>query len=118
MKTSKIKLLSTAVVPALAVAGLAVGSSEVSAAPGYGKSEAGCGYSTRSAELPAAKSRDGYIQLAACNPCAAKKACNPCNPCAAKACNPCNPCAAKGACNPCAAKNPCNPCNPCAAKKN
>jgi len=100
VKTSKIKLLSTAVVPALAVAGLAVGSSEVSAAPGYGKSEAGCGYSTRSAELPAAKSRDGYIQLAACNPC---------NPCAAKACNPCNPCAAK---------NPCNPCNPCAAKKN
>ncbi|MGB7206583.1 MAG: cytochrome P460 family protein, partial [Anderseniella sp.] len=41
------------------------------------------------------------------NPCAAKKACNPCNPCAAKkACNPCNPCAAKAACNPC---------NPCAA---
>ncbi|MDA0702025.1 MAG: hypothetical protein O3A96_02130 [Proteobacteria bacterium] len=36
------------------------------------------------------------VQLAACNPCAAKKACNPCNPCAAKkACNPCNPCAAK-----------------------
>ena len=58
---------------------------------------------------------------AACNPCAAKKACNPCNPCAAKkACNPCNPCAAKKACNPCnpcAAKKACNPCNPCAAKK-
>ena len=58
------------------------------------------------------------------NPCAAKPAANPCNPCAAKACNPCaakacNPCAAK-ACNPCAAKacNPCaaKACNPCAAK--
>jgi len=50
------------------------------------------------------------IQLASCNPCAAKKkGCNPCNPCAAKkGCNPCNPCAAKKACNPC---------NPCAAKK-
>jgi len=59
-----------------------------------------------------------------CNPCAAKKACNPC---AAKACNPCggkvvkasacNPCAAKKACNPCATKvaSACNPCNPCAA---
>ena len=63
------------------------------------------------------------IQIAAaCNPCAAKKACNPCNPCAAKkACNPCNPCAAKKACNPCnpcaAKKKPCNPCNPCAATK-
>ena len=55
------------------------------------------------------------IELAGCNPCAAKKkkkGCNPCNPCAAKkACNPCNPCAAKKQCNPC------NPCNPCAAKK-
>ncbi|MEE8352281.1 MAG: hypothetical protein V3R37_08860 [Rhodospirillales bacterium] len=52
------------------------------------------------------------IELAACNPCAAKKrGCNPCNPCAAKkgGCNPCNPCAAK--------KGGCNPCNPCAAKK-
>ena len=49
------------------------------------------------------------VQLAQCNPCAAKKVCNPCNPCAAKkACNPCNPCAAKKVCNPC---------NPCAAKK-
>ena len=51
---------------------------------------------------------------AACNPCAAAKACNPCNPCsAAKACNPCK--AACGACNPCAAAKACNPCNPCAA---
>jgi len=57
----------------------------------------------------AAPDRSGIIEVAACNPCAAKKACNPCNPCAAKkACNPCNPCAAK---------NACNPCNPCAAKK-
>ena len=61
----------------------------------------------------AAKSLGQYdgVQLAACNPCAAKKACNPCNPCAAKkACNPCNPCAVK-------LKKGCNPCNPCAAKK-
>jgi len=51
-----------------------------------------------------------------CNPCSAAKACNPCNPCkAAKACNPCNPCAAAKACNPCAAAKACNPCNPCAA---
>ena len=49
------------------------------------------------------------VQLAARNPCGAKKGCNPCNPCAAKkGCNPCNPCAAKKGCNPC---------NPCAAKK-
>lgn len=53
--------------------------------------------------------RSEIIELAACNPCAAKKKVNACNPCAAKkACNPCNPCAAKKACNPC---------NPCAAKK-
>lgn len=67
--------------------------------------------------LPAAQAatpdRSDIIELASCNPCAAKKkivkGCNPCNPCAAKkGCNPCNPCAAK---------NPCNPCNPCAAKK-
>jgi len=58
------------------------------------------------------------VQVAACNPCGAKRACNPC---AAK--RACNPCAAKRACNPCAAKRGCNPCaakracNPCAAKK-
>ncbi len=79
-------------------------------------------------ENPAAVARPGAqdrpIRLAAsdakkacnpCNPCAAKKACNPCA--AKKACNPCNPCAAKKACNPCAAKKSCNPCNPCGAKK-
>jgi hypothetical protein len=74
---------------------------------------------------------------AACNPCAAKKACNPCNPCNPCAANAglvptdcfvpslktaaaCNPCAAKkvcAACNPCAAKKVCAACNPCAAKK-
>ena len=61
------------------------------------------------------------LRLAACTPCAAKGACNPCNPCATKracgACNPCNPCAVKKAacspCNPCAVKK--NPCNPCKA---
>ncbi len=65
--------------------------------------------------------RRPMMLAAACNPCAAKKACNPCNPCAAKkACNPCNPCAAKKACNPCnpcAAKKGCNPCNPCGGAK-
>lgn len=52
--------------------------------------------------LPTAQAADeaqgDRVQLAACNPCAAKKkGCNPCNPCAAKkkGCNPCNPCAAK-----------------------
>lgn len=82
---------------------------------------------TGAAVLPgaAAKAADTSVQIASCNPCAAKK-CNPCaakacNPCAAKACNPCaakgcNPCAAKG-CNPCAAKA-CNPCNPCKPKAN
>jgi hypothetical protein len=61
--------------------------------------------------LPVAAASDSGavgVQIAACNPCSAKKACNPC---AAKACNPC---AAKRACNPCAAKKACNP---CAAKR-
>jgi hypothetical protein len=65
-----------------------------------------------STALPAAAadiSKTSNIQLAACNPCAAKKGCNPC---AAK--KGCNPCAAKKGCNPCAAKKGCNP---CAAKK-
>ena len=53
--------------------------------------------------------RGGIIEIATCNPCAAKKKAGACNPCAAK--NACNPC------NPCAAKKGCNPCNPCAAKK-
>ncbi len=82
---------------------------------------AGFGIVAISLNAPA-KAKQVNVQIAAaCNPCAAKKACNPCNPCAAKkACNPCNPCAAKKACNPCnpcAAKKACNPCNPCAAKK-
>lgn len=81
---------------------------------------------TGAAVLPgaAAKAANTSVQIAACNPCAAKV----CNPCAAKACNPCaakgcNPCAAK-ACNPCAIiKTGCNPCaakgcNPCAPKSN
>ena len=109
MKATKIKLLSTAVVPALAAAGIALGAAPVEASTG----SSGCNYEkAATAGLPAAKAREGYIQLAACGPCAAK---NPCNPCAGK--TPCNPCAAKWKpCNPCAAKNPCNPCNPCAAK--
>ena len=126
MKPTKSNLLSTTVVPAIAVAGIALGVASApmpAAAAGY----TGCSTAKQTtAELPAAKARGGYIQLAACapsNPCAA----NPCNPCAAaNPCNPCaakNPCAAGNPCNPCAAKNPCNPCaaanpcNPCAAKK-
>ena len=54
--------------------------------------------STLQAAAPAANASPAKraLQLAAaCNPCAAKRGCNPCNPCAAKrACNPCNPCAA------------------------
>lgn len=47
---------------------------------------------TATAALPVAAASpadSGIVQIAACNPCAAKG----CNPCAAK--NPCNPCAAK-----------------------
>ncbi|MGH6945712.1 MAG: hypothetical protein ACREDZ_00140 [Kiloniellales bacterium] len=61
------------------------------------------------AVLPVAKAHanDLGVQIAVCNPCAAKA---PCNRCAAA--NPGNPCAAKAipAANPCAAVNPCNPC--------
>lgn len=137
MRHLKIQLLSTTVVPAFVVAGIAIGGS-FAATSSSGASESNSGL------LPAAKPRNPIIELAscspcnpcgakkacsACNPCAAKKPCNPCNPCSAKnPCNPCNPCAAKkacGPCNPCAAKNPCNPCaakacnpcNPCGAKK-
>lgn len=67
--------------------------------------------------LPDAMAKDGDagkggIQIAQCNPCAAKKKkAGACNPCAAKK-------ASSGGCNPCAAKKKgCNPCNPCAAKK-
>jgi len=45
---------------------------------------------------------------------------DPQNPCAKKAQNPCNPCAKKkgqNPCNPCAKKKGQNPCNPCAKKK-
>ena len=44
---------------------------------------------------------------------------DPQNPCAKKAQNPCNPCAKKkgqNPCNPCAKKKAGNPCNPCAKK--
>ena len=115
MRSIKLKLLSTAVIPAFVGVGLAfIPSGTLTSANAANAS---------SQLLPAAKTRT--IELASsdnpCNPCAAKKnPCNPCNPCAAKnPCNPCNPCAAKNPCNPCnpcAAKSPCNPCNPCAAK--
>jgi hypothetical protein len=92
VKTSKTKLLSTTVLPMVAAAGIVVGTGMGMAAPAQAK---GIGQDV-AAELPAAKARVGGVQLAACNPCAAK---NPCNPCAAK-----NPCAANNPCNPCAAK--------------
>jgi len=65
----------------------------------------------------------GTMQLASCNACGAKKtACNPCGKAtkACGACGACNPCAAKKGCSPCnpaAVKNPCGSskpaCNPC-----
>jgi len=80
-KSLRGKLLTSTVIPAMA---MAIGLGGVSQ-PGYADHHGGC------------------------NPCAAKacSACNPCNPCAAKACNPCNPCAAKSCnpCNPCAGSN-------------
>ena len=126
MRSTSGRLLSTTVMPLMAGFGLVVGSALVEAPGAHAATLA----QPLSTPLPAAKPRPGHIQLAACNPCAAK---NPCNPCAAK--NPCNPCAAKNPCNPCAAgggsatskcyvprlaaarkTSPCNPCNPCAAK--
>ena len=126
------KLLSTALMPAIIGAGVVVGGGIAAANSGKIVGDDGL--------LPMAQSRTAGTQMAMamamamqcrpcnpCNPCAAKKmgGCNPCNPCAAKmkGCNPCNPCAAKmkgcNPCNPCAGKkmggcNPCNPCNPCA----
>ena len=135
-------LLSGAVLPLIAGVGIAaagVGSSsaEVRQAPPARSAAANPMAVPRSGTAP--------VQLAACNPCAAKKACNPCNPCnpcgAKKACNPCSPCGGANPCNlcnpcaggggavssvcvvprlaanPCAAKKACNPCNPCGAKK-
>lgn len=69
------------------------------------------------AENPIAVPNPQAVQIAQCNPCATKAACNPCNPCAATVVPPPSPC------NPCAAASPCqagaatNPCNPCAGKK-
>lgn len=136
MPSFRMSLLSGAVLPliaGLAVAGPVPSAAETQAAPTARTSAANPAAVPRPAATP--------TQLAACNPCAAKKGCNPCNPCAAKkACNPCNPCGANAcnpcnpcagaagatsaacivprlaAANPCAAKKGCNPCNPCAAK--
>ena len=117
MRSNRFKLLSTTVIPAVVGAGFAAGGAMLTSSPTIAASPP----TTLGAPLPVAKPKPRMIELAACNPCSAKKKCNPCNPCAAKKkCNPCNPCAAKKACNPCnpcAAKKKCNPCNPCAAKK-
>ena len=113
MKSIKMKLLSTTVMPAIVGAGMVVGGALAVSGSGYAAG-------TKSASggaLPTAQPRPQAIQLAACKPCAAKKSCGGCNPCAAKkACGGCNPCAAKkacGGCNPCAAKKACGACNPC-----
>ncbi len=120
MRSFKISLLSTTVIPAFVGAGIVVGGALSPATPVHAANTG----TEQPTLLPVAKPKPRFIQLAACkpcNPCAAKKGCNPCNPCAAKkGCNPCNPCAAKkgcNPCNPCAAKKGCNPCNPCAAKR-
>jgi len=108
VKSFRDRLLSTTVIPAVFGAGIAiVGGTFIVCGARASRPAA-----ENPAALPKAQPRPEIIELAACNPCAAKKACSPCNPCAAKkACSPCNPCAAKKACSPC------NPCNPCAAKK-
>jgi len=129
--TTRSKLLSTAVLPAVLGVGVAVGGAMAASGP-----EARSADGAEAGQLlPAAQPKPAATQLAfaaqcnpcnpcaakhGCNPCAAKHGCNPCNPCAAKkmGCNPCNPCAAKkmgcNPCNPCSPCNPCNPCNPCA----
>ncbi len=111
---SRAKMLTSTVIPlavAAGVAGVVAAGSVVIHAANANPS------ASNKMSNPAAVRRSG-VQLAACNPCKAKRGCNPC---AAKGCNPCaakrgcNPCAAKG-CNPCAARG-CNPCggacNPC-----
>ncbi len=109
MTPRKTTLIKSTVLPMIAAAGVAVGSGLV--LPTSANAATGCNYGSQTAELPAAKARDGGIILAA--------GCGAAKPCAAGACAPKNPCAAKACapCNPCAAKNPCSPCNPCAAKK-
>jgi len=136
VRSFKITLLSTTVIPAFIGAGIVVGGALSPASPAHAANTG----TEQPTLLPVAKPKPRLIQLAQCkpcNPCAAKRACNPCNPCGAgggafskkcviprlqaagakSPCNPCNPCAAKSPCNPCnpcAAKS-CNPCNPCAA---
>lgn len=129
MSSFKAKLMSTTVATAFVGVGIMVGGVAAPSAPGH----AAAGVSGSSSLLPTAKPKPRLLQLAACNPCAVKKAaCGACNPCAVKkkaicaakkaACGACNPCVAKkaacGACNPCAAKKAaCGACNPCAVKK-
>jgi len=119
--STRSKLLSTAMVPAVIGVGMAFGGVMADAGPSANSAQ----QAKSGSVLPDAQPKTARTQLAfaaQCNPCAAKRRCNPCNPCAAKrGCNPCNPCAAKkrgcNPCNPCAAKRGCNPCKPCAAKR-
>ncbi len=127
MKSKKRLMMSSAMVPLVAIAGVAIGDLGETGPLGPRPAFAACSPSN-----PCAVAKCNPCAAAACNPCnpcaaanpCAVAKCNPCNPCAAGACNPCNPCnpcaAAKcnpcNPCNPCAAAcNPCNPCNPCAA---
>jgi hypothetical protein len=121
LKSFKTKLMTSTVIPALVGTGVAMGGWMISICqPRAASSNKTQINKSSSNKLPTAKPRLNTIQLAACNPCRAKK-CGGCNPCAAKKrCGGCNPCAAKkrcGGCNPCAAKKRgcggCNPCNPC-----
>lgn len=134
MHTLRISLLAGAALPL--IAGYVASEPRTTAAETWAAPARGASTANPTA-VP--KPAQAATQLAACNPCAAKKACSPCASSAANPCNPCSPCAgdanaAKSACvvprlaaanpcaakktgNPCAAKTACNPCNPCGVKK-
>ena len=95
MTTRKSKLLKSAMLPMFAVAGLAAGAGVGMSTP----ASADCAAHSQTAELPAAKARDGEMVIAACTPSA---------PCAAKE--------KPGTGTPCGAQNPCGAHNPCSAK--
>ena len=99
MKLINAKLLSTAVIPLAAAAGLAIGGGIMTAAPSHARVVS----QDVAAELPQAKARADGLRLASCSPCKAK--------------SPCAPCGAKSPCAPCGAKSPCGATNPCGAKK-
>ncbi len=130
MELTKHKILTASVLPIVMGAALAAGSAIPLANVAFAAAPAGASQGVNPTAVsrgqqprtPGTPARPAPLQLAACNPCGAKKkGCGGCNPCGAKkGCGGCNPCAAKkacGGCNPCAAKKGCGGCNPCAAKK-